>query len=106
MSFETRSPSPRERTSTRVVHEGVPRDTLSDYVREAHRCLHIDGHLYIWEAASYFEDVRSFAAALAKLRLDISRPSIEGAFVRICALKNRKKPDGKLVLPFGGANKA
>ena len=32
-------------------------------------------------------------------------PSTEGAFVRIYAVKNAKKPDPKLVLPFRGAAK-
>lgn len=76
---------------------------FTDYIREAHRCLHIDGHLHIWEAASYFDDVRKFAAALAKLGFEVSAPSVEGAFVRIYALKTSKKPDAKLVLPFRGA---
>jgi hypothetical protein len=78
---------------------------FTDYIREAHRCLHIDGHLHIWEAASYFDDVKKFAAALAKLGFDVTTPSIEGAFVRIYAIKNAKKPDAKLVLPFRGAAK-
>jgi hypothetical protein len=78
---------------------------FTDYIREAHRCLHIDGHLHVWEAASYFDDVKKFAAALAKLGFDVTAPSIEGAFVRIYAFKNAKKPDAKLVLPFRGAAK-
>ncbi len=40
---------------------------ITDCIREAHRCLHIDGHLHVWEAASYFDDVKRFASALAKL---------------------------------------
>jgi len=79
---------------------------FTDYIREAHRCLHIDGHLHIWEAASYFDDVKKFAAALAKLGFDVTTPSIEGAFVRFYAIKNAKKPDAKLVLPFRGAAQA
>jgi hypothetical protein len=35
----------------------------------------------------------------------VTTPSIEGAFVRIYAIKNAKKPDAKLVLPFRGAAK-
>jgi hypothetical protein len=76
---------------------------FTDYIREAHRCLHIDGHLHIWEAASYFDDAKKFASALAKLGFDVTTPSVEGAFVRIYAIKNAKKPDSKLVLPFRGA---
>jgi hypothetical protein len=78
---------------------------FTDYIREAHRCLVLDGHLHLWEAASYFEDVKQFAAALGKLGFDVTAPTIEGAFVRIYAHKNSKKPDAKLVLPFRGATK-
>ena len=76
---------------------------FTDYIREAHRCLVLDGHLHIWEAASYFEDIKKFASALAKLGFDVTAPTVEGAFVRIYAHKNSKKPDAKLVLPFRGA---
>lgn len=76
---------------------------FTDYIREAHRCLVLDGHLHIWEAATYFEDVKKFAAALAKLEFDVTTPTVEGAFVRIYAHKNNRKPDAKLVLPFRGA---
>jgi superfamily II DNA or RNA helicase len=79
---------------------------FTDYIREAHRCLVLDGHLHIWEAASYFEDVKKFAAALGKLGFDVTAPSIEGAFVRVYAHKNNRKPDAKLGLPFRGAAKA
>lgn len=76
---------------------------FTEYIREAHRCLHIDGHLHIWEAASYFDDVKKFVSALANLGFDVTAPSVEGAFVRIYAFKNAKKPDVKLTLPFRGA---
>jgi hypothetical protein len=55
------------------------------------------------DARSYFDDVKKFAAGLAKLGFDVTTPSIEGAFVRFYAIKNAKKPDAKLVLPFRGA---
>ena len=45
---------------------------FTDYIRETHRCLHIDGHLHVWEAASYFDDVKKFAAGLAKLGFDVT----------------------------------
>ena len=79
---------------------------FTDYIREAHRCLRLDGLLHIWEAASYFDDLKEFASALSRLGFDVTTPTVEGAFVRIYALKNNKKPDTKLVLPFRGAAKA
>jgi superfamily II DNA or RNA helicase len=76
---------------------------FTDYIREAHRCLRLDGILHIWEAASYFEDVSKFCTALGRLGFDVTSPSTEGAFVRIYAMKNAKNPDPSLVLPFRGA---
>ncbi|MDB4944542.1 MAG: hypothetical protein JWP97_4076 [Labilithrix sp.] len=75
---------------------------FTDYVREARRCLHLDGWLHIWEPASYFEDVNRFCAQLARLGFDVMAPQTEGAFVRIYAVRNAKKPDPTLVLPFRG----
>ncbi|CAN5166409.1 hypothetical protein BH11MYX1_BH11MYX1_55140 [soil metagenome] len=76
---------------------------FTDYVREAHRCLRLDGTIHIWEAASYFDNVQTFCAALGRLGFEVTSPNTEGAFVRIYAIKNAKKPDAKLVLPFRGA---
>jgi hypothetical protein len=75
---------------------------LTDYVREGHRCLRLDGRLHIWEPASYFEDVSKFCSKLGRLGFDVMAPETEGAFVRIDALRNAKKPDPNLVLPFRG----
>lgn len=75
---------------------------FTDYVREAHRCLRLDGMLHIWEANSYFDDAKTFCGALARLGFDVMEPVSEGAFTRIYAVKNAKKADGKLVLPFRG----
>jgi hypothetical protein len=76
---------------------------FTDYVREAHRCLRLDGMLHVWEASSYFDDLRKFCAAMGRLGFDVMEPSTEGAFTRIYAIKNAKKVDDKLVLPFRGA---
>jgi hypothetical protein len=76
---------------------------FTDYVREAHRCLRLDGMLHIWEAASYFEDPKRFCAQLRRLGFDVLEPTIEGAFVRVYAVKNSKKADQALVLAFRGA---
>ena len=78
---------------------------LTDYVREGHRCLRLDGRLHIWEPASYFEDVNKFCSKLGRLGFDVMAPETEGAFVRIDALRNARKPDATLVLPFRGHGK-
>ncbi len=47
----------------------------------------------------------AIASALGKLGFDVTAPTVEGAFVRIYAHKNNRKPDATLVLPFRGAAK-
>ena len=78
---------------------------FTDYVREARRCLHLDGGLHIWEPASYFDDVMKFCSKLSRLGFDVMAPESEGAFVRIYALRNAKKADPAVVLPFRGHGK-
>lgn len=75
---------------------------FTDYVREARRCLRLDGELHIWEPAKYFDDLTKFCSQLRKLGFDVMAPETEGAFVRIRALRNAKKADPMLVLPFRG----
>lgn len=74
----------------------------TDYIREAHRCLRLDGQLHIWEPKSHFDDVRAFAAQLRRLGFDVLTPETEGAFVRIYAMRNAKNSDLTVVLPFRG----
>ncbi len=78
---------------------------LTDYIREAHRCLRLDGQLHIWEPASYFDDVKKFCGQLTRLGFDVLEPETEGAFMRIYAMKNAKKPDPAVVLSFRGQGK-
>ena len=78
---------------------------FTDYVREAHRCLRLDGQLHIWEPTSYFEEVNKFCAQLARLGFEVMAPQTEGAFVRIYAVRNAKKPDPTLTLAFRGHGK-
>jgi hypothetical protein len=78
---------------------------FTDYVREAHRCLRLDGQLHIWEPASYFDDVLKFCSKLARLGFDVMTPETEGAFIRIYAVRNAKKIDPALQLPFRGHGK-
>jgi superfamily II DNA or RNA helicase len=75
---------------------------FADYLREGHRCLRLDGWLHIWEPASYFDDVGGFCSRLSRLGFDVMAPQTEGAFVRIYAVRNAKKPDPTTVLPFRG----
>ena len=75
---------------------------FTDYIREAHRCLRLDGWIHIWEPSAYFDDVPKFCAQLGKLGFEVTPPRTEGSFVRIYAVKTGKKPDPDLTLPFRG----
>lgn len=72
------------------------------YIREAHRCLRLDGYLHIWEPTSYFDDVSKFTAGLGRLGFDVMAPETAGAFTRIYAIRNGRQPDPELTLPFRG----
>lgn len=74
----------------------------TDYIREAHRLLEIDGQLHIWEPASYFDDVAAFCSALARLGFEVVPASKQGDFMRVYAYKNASAPDPNLTLPFRG----
>jgi len=78
---------------------------FTDYLREARRCLRLDGWIHIWEPTSCFDDVGSFCAKLGRLGYDVMAPQTEGVFVRIYAVRNAKKPDPAVVLPFRGHGK-
>lgn len=77
---------------------------FTDYIREARRCLRLDGQLHIWEPANYFDDVAKFCAGLAKLGFDVLAPRKEGAFMRIHAVRNTNEPAADLVLHFRGGS--
>ena len=75
---------------------------FTDYVREAHRCLRLDGMLHIWEPTSYFQDVAKFCSQLGRLGFEVIAPQAEGAFTRIYATRTAKKTDPSLVLTYRG----
>lgn len=74
----------------------------TDYVREAHRCLRLDGRLHIWEPTKYFDDVDRFVAGLTRLGFEVTAPRVEGLFTRIHAIKTAATPDPNLTLHFRG----
>jgi superfamily II DNA or RNA helicase len=75
---------------------------FTDYLREAHRCLRLDGRLHLWEPASYFDDVEAFCSGLARLGFEVMDPRTQGAFVCIRALKSTTTPAPNVVLQFRG----
>ena len=73
---------------------------FTDYVREAHRCLGLDGRIHIWEPAGRMEDVAGFCDGLRRLGFEVMSPSKQGLFVCVRALKNANPPEEGLVLRF------
>ncbi len=75
---------------------------FTDYLREAHRCLRLDGMLHVWEPTSYFDDVHAFTNGLGRLGFEVMEPRPEGNFTRIYAVKNATMTDTTITLPFRG----
>ncbi|MCC6521773.1 MAG: methyltransferase-like protein [Polyangiaceae bacterium] len=75
---------------------------FADYIREAHRCLRLDGRLHIWEPATHFDDLEAFCNALSQMGFEVTDPQTRGPFVRIHALKSTTRPAVKVGLPFRG----
>ena len=72
---------------------------ITEYIKEAHRCLKIDGQLRIWEGSGRVKDPESFVATLRELGFDVASTQTKGDFLLIRALKNTIKPrDVKLSL--------
>ena len=65
---------------------------ITDYIREAHRCLKIDGQLRIWEGANRMKDPQAFAKTLEALGFDRTNISTKGGFVLVLAFKNADEP--------------
>ena len=73
---------------------------LTDYLREAHRVLKIDGGLHVWEATSRFNDVEQFCASLDRLGFKTFPPEERGQFTYIEAQKTDRQPQGNVELRF------
>ena len=77
----------------------------TDYIREAHRCLRLDGKLHIWEPVSYFPDINDFCADLAQLGFEVAAPKKQGQFMLIRAEKDARRPAPDVTLRFRGQGK-
>lgn len=75
---------------------------FTDYIREAHRCLRLDGELHIWEPTNYCDSVDEFRGGLEELGFEVLTPRTEGAFVSIRAFKSARMPHPDLTLRFRG----
>jgi len=61
-----------------------------DYLREAHRCLKLDGHLWIAEPTERFTDMQIFQDLLYRLGFDLRAIDHKGSFTFIEAIKSRR----------------
>jgi hypothetical protein len=62
-----------------------------DYLREAHRCLKLDGHLWIAEPTSRIKDINLFKELLERLGFDVRRTHEKWKFTFIEALKSDRE---------------
>ena len=59
----------------------------TEYIREAHRTLKIDGQIHIWEATSRFNDVNRFCDSIERLGFRAFEPVERAQFTHIQAQK-------------------
>lgn len=70
---------------------------FTNYIREAYRCLKLDGILYIVEPTSKFNDLNEFIKGLESLGFDVFKPEEKYKFIFIRGVKSdRKSKDIKL----------
>ena len=62
-----------------------------DYLREAKRCLKLDGHLWIAESSARIKDIGLLEDLLERLGFDIRRIDKKGKFTFIEALKSDRE---------------
>jgi hypothetical protein len=60
---------------------------FSDYLREVHRVLKLDGHLHVWEATSRFSDIAAFARGLEQLGFRVVTEETAAHFTHLWATK-------------------
>ena len=74
---------------------------VTDYLREAHRTLKLDGHLHIYESTSRFKDREQFVRDLARLGFDVFPVEDAWKFTYIHAIKTEQRPDPTVTMTFG-----
>jgi len=62
-----------------------------DYLREARRCLKLDGYLWIAESTSRIKDIKAFRDLLFRLGFDVSRIDEKWKFTFIKAIKSERE---------------
>jgi hypothetical protein len=64
---------------------------FTDYIKEAHRCLRLDGYLWIAEPTSRFGDLDAFLAGLQRLGFDVASVDQKWKFTFIKAIKTERE---------------
>ena len=77
---------------------------FTDYLREAHRTLKLDGHLHIFEPTQKFSDRDAFVRDLETLGFGFSHVEQRWKFTYIRAEKTTRPPDAEIVLRFSARN--
>jgi hypothetical protein len=73
---------------------------FTDYLREAHRTLKLDGQLHIIEATSRFSNLDQFQADLEALGFDIINVQAMAQFTHVRALKTERQSQDEVRLQF------
>jgi hypothetical protein len=73
---------------------------FTDYIREAHRTLKLDGQLHIIEATERFSDRDAFAKGLEGLGFAVVSVDDTWKFTHIRAIKTERQPRGGVELRF------
>jgi SAM-dependent methyltransferase len=68
-----------------------------DYLQEAHRCLKLDGHLWIAEPTSRLTDINLFKDLLFKLGFDVAHVNEKWKFTFIRAIKSERQLNIKAI---------
>jgi hypothetical protein len=71
---------------------------FTDYLREAHRTLKLDGQLHIIEATSRFSNIAQFQTDLEALGFDVVRVREMWKFTHIRAIKTEQRPQDGIEL--------
>ena len=75
-------------------------NNFTDYLREAHRVLRLDGQLHIIESTNRFHDREAFARDLAKLGFDVISVQDMWKFTHIRAMKVERPQIDNVSLSF------
>jgi ubiquinone/menaquinone biosynthesis C-methylase UbiE len=73
---------------------------FTDYLREAHRTLKLDGQLHIIEATSRFSNLAQFQTDLEALGFDVISVREIWKFTHIRAIKTEQRPQDGIELRF------